>query len=416
MYNVYYKYGIFIRRIAVRVAKKQTKKTSRARVTAVSGKHLVKELNPAGTDSKYFGSEPNYSEIQPNEDNRQSHLIQAFNWYSRFFTSKDAKEFIVAYLNSKNEKQTAKLVKKVSDSEIVNAHGWLARLSLRGLVLNDSETERLATGISRLVESVKSQVEETPEKEAPARPNIQDIMRERASDAGGVIEGLYDEYYEAGYSKDFDTRESVITALEERKILPQHVSALIKTWESKRDELIELQSDKCDQLAEGYSHMTKMQVRYAIKFIESVISDLHGYVALKQTAKKPRARKPVPVEKIVAKLKYCKEFNADGLDLISVSPTKLHGSSEAWVYDTKKRKMHHYVADEYSKTLIVKGNTLLGFDKTESGIKTLRKPAEQLKELTGSKPKARKYFKNIKAVQAIPTGRFNENMVILKAF
>ena len=152
------------------------------------------------------------------------------------------------------------------------------------------------------------------------------------------------------------------------------------------------------------------------QYIESVISDLHGYVALKQSAKKPRVRKAVPVEKIVAKLKYCKAFKADGLDLVSVPPAKLHNSSEAWVYDTKKRKIHHYVADEYSKTLIVKGNTILGFDKTESGVKTLRKPVEQLKELTGSKPKARKYFKDIKAVQSSPTGRFNENMVILKAF
>jgi hypothetical protein len=78
--------------------------------------------------------------------------------------------------------------------------------------------------------------------------------------------------------------------------------------------------------------------------------------------------------------------------------------------------MHHYVADQYSNCLTIKGNTVLGFDKRESGIKTLRKPAEQIKALTGSKPAARKYFVEIKSVVAIPTGRFNEDMVILKAF
>ncbi len=78
--------------------------------------------------------------------------------------------------------------------------------------------------------------------------------------------------------------------------------------------------------------------------------------------------------------------------------------------------MHHFVADTYSKSLGVKGNTLLGFDKKESGVKTLRKPAEQIKALTGSKPAARKYFKEIKAVEAVPNGRFNEDMIILKAF
>jgi len=126
----------------------------------------------------------------------------------------------------------------------------------------------------------------------------------------------------------------------------------------------------------------------------------------------------VPVEKIVAKLKYLKTFKdvASKLDLVSISPVKLHGSSEAWVYDTAKRKLHHYIADEYSKAFTVKGSTLLGFDTGKSEIKTLRKPAEQLKEIMGSKPAARKYFNDIKAVSTTPNGRFNEAMIILKAF
>jgi hypothetical protein len=34
----------------------------------------------------------------------------------------------------------------------------------------------------------------------------------------------------------------------------------------------------------------------------------------------------------------------------------------------------------------------------------------------GSKPAARKYFKEIKAVPTTPNGRFNAAMIILKAF
>jgi len=34
----------------------------------------------------------------------------------------------------------------------------------------------------------------------------------------------------------------------------------------------------------------------------------------------------------------------------------------------------------------------------------------------GSKPAARKFFNDIKAVATQPNGRFNENMIILKAF
>jgi len=34
----------------------------------------------------------------------------------------------------------------------------------------------------------------------------------------------------------------------------------------------------------------------------------------------------------------------------------------------------------------------------------------------GGKPAARKFFKDIKAVATTPKGRFNEDMIILKAF
>ena len=58
----------------------------------------------------------------------------------------------------------------------------------------------------------------------------------------------------------------------------------------------------------------------------------------------------------------------------------------------------------------------MGFDTAKSEVKTLRKPAEQLKEIMGSKPAARKYFSDIKAVATASNGRFNESMIILKAF
>jgi hypothetical protein len=49
--------------------------------------------------------------------------------------------------------------------------------------------------------------------------------------------------------------------------------------------------------------------------------------------------------------------------------------------------------------------------------KTLRKPAEQLKELLGGgKPAARKVFKDIKATETKFNGRGNENLIILKAW
>jgi hypothetical protein len=191
---------------------------------------------------------------------------------------------------------------------------------------------------------------------------------------------------------------------------------LVSAWQSKLDEYNEVAAGKCEQLNEAYDRFGKIQLRNIISTIETVISDLNAYIGMKKAGKKPRAKKAVPVEKIVRKLKYLKTFKLEKLELESISPTKLHNCSEAWVYDTKKRKLHHYVADEYTKSLSVKGNTVIGFCTKESQIKTLRKPEEQIKVIMGSKPAARKFFDNIKAVGAKPNGRFNANMIILRAF
>lgn len=376
----------------------------------------IKELKPKDPDLKYFGSEPSFA-TQPSAENRLGILQRSFNWYNRFYTRKDAKEFVAHYLDFAGEKEKAKKIRTVPDNTIPTTLGWLARIKLRGLELTEQESIRLQTEISRVLEVAKVIAKQEPVKaKESVRPNLQEIMKEKAREAGGEIEGLFDVYLKDGAKSTFTVK--VIDEVAKLNVLPQHISIVIDPWNKKREEFEAVLEGNDDQLKEGYSQFTKTQIKNILKYIDQVISDLNSYVTIKKTSRAPRARKAVPVEKIVAKLKYLKTFKdeATKLDLVSLHPTKIHGASEAWVYDTAKRKLHHYVADEYSKTFTVKGNTLLGFDTRQSEIKTLRKPAEQLKEVTGSKPAARKFFKEIKSVATTPNGRFNENMIILKAW
>jgi hypothetical protein len=95
----------------------------------------------------------------------------------------------------------------------------------------------------------------------------------------------------------------------------------------------------------------------------------------------------------------------------------LVNASEAWLYDTKKRKLIHVVADSHLGTFSVKGSAIVGFDVTQTQQKTLRKPAEQLKDLlAGGKPAARKTFKDIRATETKFNGRGNENLIILRTW
>ena len=375
----------------------------------------VKTLNPRDPDTEYLGPEPMFA-VQPDEDRRRVALMRSFTWYGRFYGKKDAKEFLSQYLDLRNRPQEAKIMRKIDEKECINTLAWLARMELRGLELSETESDTLQNEIKRLLETInKPQVIEAV-VEAPTRPNIQEILKDKAREAAGELEGLFDEYITSGAGSKHTLRP--IDEVAKKNVMPQHISLLTDVWKKKLNEIEEVLKGTDSQLVQGYSNLNKTQLKNVVKFIELVISDLNSYISVKKAAKAPRARKAVPVEKIVAKLKYLKTFKdtASKLDLVSISPIKLHGASEAWVYDTAKRKLHHYIADDYSKTFTVKGSTLLGFDTAQSEVKTLRKPGEQIKEVMGSKPAARKYFKDIKAVSTTPNGRFNDAMIILKAF
>lgn len=376
--------------------------------------HLIKALSPRDADTKYMGDEP-YFAFQPNTENRTVVLTRGFTWYNRFYGKKDAKELLCQFLDHNNRTLEAKHLRKVHESEFLMTLCWLARMNMRGLELTEQENTTLENEIARLFKLVhKPEVIEKVEKDN--KPTIQDYLREKASEAAGELENIFDIFVTEGAKSSHGLKP--IDEVAKKNVSPQHISLLTEVWKKKQREFEDVLEGKDSQLIEAYQHYTKTQIKNILKFIELVLNDLNSYISVKKARKSPRKRKAIPVEKIVNKLKYLKEFKdaVNKLDLVSVHPTKLHGASEAWAYDTAKRKLHHYIADDYSKTFTIKGNTILGFDKVTSEIKTLRKPSEQIKEVMGSKPAARKFFKDIKATSTVPNGRFNENLIILKAF
>ena len=146
-------------------------------------------------------------------------------------------------------------------------------------------------------------------------------------------------------------------------------------WELRLAEFNEVLEGADADLVEGYSHLTKNQLKQCVKFCETVINDCASYVQLKKVERKPRAKKAVSPEKLTRNFKFLKEFPE--LNLKSEPVTKLVGSSEAWLYNTATRKLIHVVADSHIGTFTVKGSAIIGFDAQTTVQKTLRKPAEQ---------------------------------------
>ena len=263
-----------------------------------------------------------------------------------------------------------------------------------------------------------AQVKEEKAKDKPNRPSIQDIMKEKLLEAGGEIDGLVDQWMEDEIKNDDKFTKQVMSICNNYNPLANHIPLLVALYEKEQKEFKEVIEGKDEQLVEAYSHFSKKKLKATIALYDTVTGVLNSYASLKIASRAKRKTKPITPEKATQKLKYQKRFecNATKLKLESIRPAELHLSKEAWVYDTTKRKLHHYIADEMTGEMFVKGNTLLGFDKSKSQIKTLRKPLEQIKEVMGSKPAARTYFDKIKAVGIKPTGRFNDSLIILKAF
>ena len=149
-----------------------------------------------------------------------------------------------------------------------------------------------------------------------------------------------------------------------------------------------------------------------IDFLNEVNSACTMLMQESKINRKPRAKKVVPADKVVSKLKYKK--TDEPLKLVSINPADIIGSKELWVYNTKTRKLGKYVAADFSE-LGVKGASITGFSEMLSVQKTLRKPVDQLKEFKAAgKVVLRKFLDEIKAVDIKLNGRINEETILLK--
>lgn len=371
---------------------------------------VIKPLNPRNPDTKYVGEEPRWA-TQPT-DTRLSSMTRAFNWYGYFYTKKEAKDFIAAYLDRRSRTRDAKVVRSVPDGLVRPTTGWLCRMSDMGLELTDPEQIKLDHMIADILAVRQPPPTATAAEPDITRPTIQDRLREKVSECAGELEGVFDDFVAGGCKLSADFKP--VSVMRSMNIAPQMTADLRLIWQRRLTEFETVQAGKDPQLVEGY-RFTKVQLRNCVKFCETVIEDCGAYVQIKKVERKPRKVKPVSPEKRAAKFKICAEFAE--LKLKSLPAAQLVDKSEAWLYDTKKRKLIHVVADEYAKAFTVKNNAIIGYSTAETQQKTLRKPAEVLKVIaTAGKPAARKVFKDLTTTETQWNGRGTEHVVILRAW
>jgi hypothetical protein len=375
----------------------------------------IKRLNPKGAETKYVGFEPEWH-VQPEPETRISRFANAFQWYGYHYGKKDAKDMLCHYLEHAGRSKDARLMRGIPDSQIRVTPAWVCRMTLMGLILNEHEQCIVDEQISEMLRSkqeIKREKSQVDADTAVARLTIQDHLREKVSECCGELEGMFDDFVVAGAKMSADFKP--IALMRGMNISPNMVGTVSAVWELRLAEFTEVLEGTDADLVEGYSHLSKIQLRQCVKFCETVINDCNSYVQLKKVERKPRAKKAVSPEKLCRKFKFLKEF--EELALKSEPVIRLVNATEAWLYDTAKRKLIHVMSDSHIGTFTVKGSAIAGFDTLTTVQKTLRKPAEQIRAvMSGGKPAMRKEFAAIKATETKFNGRGNENLVILKAW
>ena len=62
-----------------------------------------------------------------------------------------------------------------------------------------------------------------------------------------------------------------------------------------------------EQLKEGYNHLKKAEIKAAYQMYQSILDACDMLVQESKVNRAPRKKKPVSKDKIVAKVKYCKQ-------------------------------------------------------------------------------------------------------------
>jgi hypothetical protein len=386
---------------------------------ATKAKHLATARAAKGRDlsPKWDGQET----WDTNQFLRHFHSSMA--WYRLESSNKELKPKVIDWMGRIGcTKEDISAFKKTKDNRCGTTMGAIAACLIKGMPavredFNDGKDSSawLRAEIARVISEGKDDKDDSDVvvevKKDVYTPSIQERVREASMLMTEEIESAIETFQtdpEAFDPKAF----KVLNVLKAKQAKAAHTRIIKSFYERDLNELVEAATTKDEQLKEGYSHLTKVQLKKITAFYQEVVSacDMLGQEA--KVNRKPRAKKPTDKSKVVGKLKYMK--TNEPLKLVSINPEDIIGAQELWIYNSKTRKLGKYVAEEF-KELGVKGTTITGFSESKSIQKTIRKPEEKIKEFKAAgKVALRKFLDDISATDARMNGRINEETILLK--
>lgn len=391
--------------------------TASKRITSQSIRENAKKDHSPKWDNANTWSGPQF----------KAHYRDAMSYYNLNFSGKDLKPKVLEWMaHVKYDKKLIAAFKKTKDWRSNLTMGAIASCLLRGMPavhagFNEGRDTSawLRKEIEIIIEEGKDDIEVVAEDKtktvAAPTPNIQDRIREQAVQMSEELFDAVENFIED--AEKFDPKAfKIVNLLRGKGAKAAHARYIKSFFVSHYNELMELSSGNAhEQLREAYKHRPRKHVKKIVEFYETLFAACEQISAEAKVLKKPRAKKIKPAEDLVKKIKF--KVSDDKLGITSVPPSGIVGAQGVVVFHTITRKIGYYIA-KTSAGLSVKGASIIEF--TEKSVqKTLRKPAEQIKEYKEQNTQRRFeawFTKSVKTTETALNGRLNEDIIILKIY
>jgi len=345
--------------------------------------------------------------------------VDSFNAMKHYFhvdvEKKERGEALKTYIKSNYSKKDAALIFQNPDYAFTMHSHFSAVAYWITLKLDvDDQVEKYREGlteyIKELIEKGKEISERNDVPENVIRFNPHDRLNSKLN--ATIFEDLYK--LEEEWRTDDEATFDMYSSFKNHVLPTSAVSIVLPFIEELMIDYQDAYDKKDDQIVEGYSHLTRKQIKHRLDQYKKMIDDLNRLKVIVKTTRKPRAKKPKAIDKQIARLQYKREDNE--FKLASVNPVKIIGASRLYMFNTKTRALTELVSESVNG-FEISGTSIKNFNPDLSRSVKLRKPDEFLKIVLGKTQRnISSEWSKLTTKTTAANGRVNADTILLKVF
>jgi len=354
--------------------------------------------------SVILGSEPSFDNIE-NEDDLVWEINKSINWYRNNFNHSNYKNALKEYL--KNNSMTLDAIHAPKKAYEWEYAGIYAHIANKGIELPPTIQETLTKSINAL-QSYGSQKEDTPSV------NVQENIKNKIAELIADLEYNVDIYLMNLHKKEKNEVVDIAEWIKSNNIRSIHANRMAEFFHERYVELELALEGEDEQLKEGYSWLSKPNLRKFTEYTKKIVSLLREQSEVAKSQRKPRAKKKKSPDQLVSKVNYLKSF--EELKLTSVHPKEIIGASRAILYNPSKRILYVYESSSLGDGLSVKGTKIINFDNEKSSRKRVRNTKLLMNggRFTQGLRASSNAYKEIKSKEYPVNGRISDDMLIIQ--